>query len=41
MGLDVTHTCHLTQAQLESLAGQGRYGTFLRDISQFYLQYHK
>lgn len=41
VGLDVTHKCRITKQQLESLAGRGKYGTFLRDISQFYLQYHK
>ena len=29
------------QPAIDALAGRGRHGTFLRDISQFYLQYHK
>lgn len=41
VGLDVTHTCLLTGDQLSSLKGQGHYGTFLSDISEYYLQYHR
>ena len=41
VGLDVTHSCQFAGAQLQALAGQGRFGTFLATISAFYLQYHR
>lgn len=41
VGLDVTHRCRLSAQQIEGMAGVGRHGTFLRDISQFYLEYHR
>jgi uridine nucleosidase len=41
VGLDVTHKCVMTGRQLEGMAGRGRHGTFIRDISKFYLEYHK
>ena len=30
-----------TAQQLDGLQGRGRHGTFLRSISQFYLDYHR
>lgn len=41
IGLDVTHRCIMTTDELDDLRGKGRHGTFLHDISQFYLQYHR
>lgn len=41
VGLDVTHKCTMTRQQMDDLKGQGRYGTFLQQICQFYLQYHR
>lgn len=41
VGLDVTHQCRMTAQQLDGLQGRGRHGTFLRSISQFYLDYHR
>lgn len=41
VGLDVTHKCVLTAAQINGMEGQGRHGTFLRSITQFYLDYHR
>ncbi len=41
VGLDVTHQCCMTAAQIDGLEGRGRHGTFLRSISQFYLDYHR
>lgn len=42
IGLDVTHKCVLTTADLDGLKGCGsRHGDFLHDISQFYLKYHR
>lgn len=42
IGLDVTHRCILTTAELDGLKGCGsRHGDFLHDISQFYLKYHR
>eukprot|EP00892_Ulva_mutabilis_P009664 jgi/Ulvmu1/706/UM010_0078.1 len=40
VGLDVTHDCIFTGSQLTALKGQGKYGTFLSEITQFYLRYH-
>jgi len=41
VGLDVTHQCKMTAEQIDGMAGRGRHGTFLRDITQFYLDYHR
>lgn len=41
VGLDVTHKCVMHREQLDALKGQGKYGTFLHQICQFYLQYHR
>lgn len=41
VGLDVTHRCVLTTAQIDSMEGRGRHGSFLRAITQFYLDYHR
>ncbi|KXZ52034.1 hypothetical protein GPECTOR_10g1057 [Gonium pectorale] len=41
LGLDVTTHCRLSGADLEALKGRGRFGSFVRDISQFYLGFHK
>ena len=41
VGLDVTHACQFTADDLQGLAGQGRFGTFLQQITRFYLQYHR
>lgn len=41
VGLDVTHSCLFTGAQLAALAGRGRFGSFLAAITGFYLQYHR
>lgn len=41
VGLDVTHKCVLTAAQIDGMEGRGRHGTFLRSITQFYLDYHR
>lgn len=40
IGLDVTHDCTLSGEALRSLNGKGHFGSFLQDISQFYLAYH-
>lgn len=41
IGLDVTHTCIMTSEELDNLKEKGKHGTFLYEISQFYLQYHR
>ena len=41
VGLDVTHACQFTAGDLQGLAGHGRFGTFLQQITGFYLQYHR
>ena len=41
LGLDVTHCCLMSTSAIESVKGQGRFGTFLHAITQFYLQYHQ
>ena len=41
VGLDVTHKCTMTRQQMDNLKGQGQYGSFLQQICQFYLQYHR
>ena len=41
VGLDVTHKCIMYKEQMNALQGQGKYGTFLHQICQFYLQYHR
>ncbi|PSC71961.1 putative uridine nucleosidase 2 [Micractinium conductrix] len=41
VGLDVTHQCLMTTEQINGMAGRGAHGTFLRDITQFYLDYHR
>jgi uridine nucleosidase len=41
VGLDVTHKCCMSAGAIEGMAGRGRHGTFLRDITQFYLGYHR
>lgn len=41
LGLDVTHSCLMSTTAIDSVKGQGRHGTFLHSITQFYLQYHK
>eukprot|EP00884_Botryococcus_braunii_P001183 jgi/Botrbrau1/11065/Bobra.0302s0007.2 len=41
LGLDVTHQTFFTRAQLKGLDGQGRIGSFLNEISQFYLEYYR
>lgn len=41
VGLDVTHKCVMHREQMDALSGQGKYGTFLNQICQFYLQYHR
>ena len=41
LGLDVTHRCIMPRAQIDGARGRGRHGTFLSEITQFYLQYHQ
>ena len=41
VALDTSQQCRLTQQQLEGMRGKGRYGSFLADITGFYLQYHR
>jgi uridine nucleosidase len=41
LGLDVTHKCLMFSKAIEDLKGKGKHGTFLRDITQFYLGYHR
>lgn len=41
VGLDVTHQTFFTRSQLKGLEGTGRGGSFLNDISQFYLEYYR
>jgi uridine nucleosidase len=41
LGLDVTHSCLLKGTSIASMKGKGKHGTFLHDITQFYLGYHK
>lgn len=41
LGLDVTHECTITKEQIDALIGTGKYGTFLHNITQFYLEYHR
>ncbi|MEW5303721.1 MAG: hypothetical protein WDW36_006385 [Sanguina aurantia] len=41
VGLDVTHSCLMTAAQLDHLASCGPVGSFVHSIAQFYLGYHR
>ena len=42
VGLDVTHTCQITESQLQQLQhSKGRFGPFLYDAVQFYLSYYR
>jgi hypothetical protein len=41
VGLDVTHQCRMSAQAIEGMEGRGRHGTFLRGITQFYLDYHR
>ncbi|EIE27835.1 hypothetical protein COCSUDRAFT_83455 [Coccomyxa subellipsoidea C-169] len=41
VGLDVTHSCQFTGTELRGLQDRGRFGTFLSEITAFYLKYHK
>lgn len=41
IGLDITHRCHMTGAELDGLREAGAHGKFVHQISQFYLQYHQ
>ncbi|KAG2502004.1 hypothetical protein HYH03_000500 [Edaphochlamys debaryana] len=41
LGLDVTQQCRMTGAELEALRGRGPHGSFVADISRFYLGYHR
>lgn len=41
LGLDVTHQCILSKETIDEMKGKGKYGTFLHDITQFYLNYHR
>lgn len=41
VGLDVTHSCQFTGTDLRGLQGRGRFGTFLSQITAFYLKYHQ
>lgn len=41
VGLDVTTRCRMTGQQLEELRGQGQHGTFVADMSRFYLDFHR
>lgn len=41
VGLDVTHKCRFTRAELDALAGRGTFGAFLAETTQYYLKYHK
>lgn len=39
--LDVSNRCRLTAAQLTAMKGKGRFGTFLWQITEFYLAFHR
>jgi len=41
LGLDVTHRVPLTAKQLAGLEGQGRFGTLVARVSQYYLNFHR
>jgi inosine-uridine nucleoside N-ribohydrolase len=41
LGLDCTHQCILSTSEIDEMKGKGSYGTFLHDITQFYLKYHR
>ena len=41
VGLDVTHQCRMAAEAIEGMEGRGRHGSFLRGITQFYLDYHR
>jgi len=41
LGLDVTHQCILNKERIDEMKGKGKYGTFLHNITQFYLNYHR
>ena len=41
VGLDVTHSCTFTGAELTGLHGRGKFGTFLSRVTAFYLKYHR
>ena len=41
LGLDVTHSCVMSSTAIAGIAGKGKHGTFLHDITQFYLGYHR
>ncbi|GLC44745.1 hypothetical protein PLESTB_000969200 [Pleodorina starrii] len=41
LGLDVTQRCRMTAEELQAMRGVGKYGSFVYDISQFYLNFHR
>ena len=41
VALDTSQQCRLTADQLEGMRGRGKYGSFLADITAFYLQFHR
>jgi inosine-uridine nucleoside N-ribohydrolase len=41
VGLDVTHRCQIPVASVKELRGRGKYGTFIEQVTRFYIQYHR
>ena len=41
VGLDVTHRCQIPVARMTELRGRGKYGTFIEQVTRFYIQYHR
>lgn len=42
VGLDVTHKCQIPASRLDTLRNSnGKFGTFLFEAVQFYIQYHR
>ena len=41
ISLDVTHRVEFTTNDMTKLRGKGKYGTFIADISKFYIDYYR
>ncbi|KAK9847787.1 hypothetical protein WJX84_001186 [Apatococcus fuscideae] len=41
VSLDVTHQVEFTSKDMDALHGRGRFGSFISDISKFYIEYYR
>ena len=39
--LDVTHQVEFSSSHMDALRGKGKFGTFIADISKFYIDYYR